>query len=264
MSPVVIGNAVLYLGDCREILPELAQCQLCEGSGWVVPMGAPDQICWDCGGTGITRFVVITDPPWDQAKGIPGADDPRGLFAAVAPAISKSRCAAIQLGCYTDPCFCSPLAALMPYLHTCWLRYIPPSYNGRILVEADVAYVYGKAPQSAPGRRVLPATVQSTAREPSERDFLKRHGRNRTSKESAATIAAQKHPMPRVLKHVRWLVEWHSDASETICDPFMGSGTAGVAAADLGRPFIGIEIDQNYFDLACERIEQAQRQQRIA
>lgn len=43
-------------------------------------------------------------------------------------------------------------------------------------------------------------------------------------------------------------------------DPFMGSGTTGVACAKLGRKFIGIEIEPKYFDIACRRIEQAQRQ----
>lgn len=45
-----------------------------------------------------------------------------------------------------------------------------------------------------------------------------------------------------------------------ILDPFMGSGTTGVACARLGRRFIGIEIEERYFDIACRRIEQAQRQ----
>ena len=49
----------------------------------------------------------------------------------------------------------------------------------------------------------------------------------------------------------------------SICDPFMGSGTTGVACMNLGRKFIGIEIEPKYFDIACERIENAQRQQRL-
>jgi DNA modification methylase len=49
----------------------------------------------------------------------------------------------------------------------------------------------------------------------------------------------------------------------TVLDPFMGSGTTGVACMNLGRKFIGIEIEPKYFDIACERIEQAQRQQRL-
>jgi len=45
--------------------------------------------------------------------------------------------------------------------------------------------------------------------------------------------------------------------------PRMGSGTTGVACMNLGRKFIGIEIEPKYFDIACERIENAQRQERL-
>lgn len=51
--------------------------------------------------------------------------------------------------------------------------------------------------------------------------------------------------------------------AETIADPFMGSGTTGVACMNLGRRFIGIEIDERYFNVACERIDQASRQGRL-
>jgi DNA modification methylase len=51
-----------------------------------------------------------------------------------------------------------------------------------------------------------------------------------------------------------------TDAGETVLDPFMGSGTTGVACMKLGRQFIGIEKRDDYFELACRRIEAAQRQ----
>jgi DNA modification methylase len=54
-----------------------------------------------------------------------------------------------------------------------------------------------------------------------------------------------------------------SIAGETVLDPFMGSGTTGVVCMNLNRKFIGIEIEPKYFDIACERIENAQRQQRL-
>ena len=50
------------------------------------------------------------------------------------------------------------------------------------------------------------------------------------------------------------------DPRWTILDPFMGSGTTGVAAVKLGRRFIGIEIEPRYFDIACRRIEEASKQ----
>jgi site-specific DNA-methyltransferase (adenine-specific)/modification methylase len=60
------------------------------------------------------------------------------------------------------------------------------------------------------------------------------------------------------------LMEWCAGmVGGTILDPFMGSGTTGVACANLGRKFIGIEIEPKYFDIACRRIEEAYRQPRL-
>ena len=69
-----------------------------------------------------------------------------------------------------------------------------------------------------------------------------------------------KHPTEKPLTLMRELVSLFSNAGELICDPFMGSGTTGVAAVNLGRKFIGIEIERKYFDIACRRIEEATRQ----
>jgi DNA modification methylase len=69
------------------------------------------------------------------------------------------------------------------------------------------------------------------------------------------------HPCPKPENVMRRLVARYSDAD--VIDPFMGSGTTGVACANLGRAFIGIEIEPKYFDIACERIENAQRQERL-
>jgi site-specific DNA-methyltransferase (adenine-specific) len=52
-------------------------------------------------------------------------------------------------------------------------------------------------------------------------------------------------------------------AGGTVLDPFMGSGTTGVACVQTGRNFIGIEIDRGYFDIAKQRIEEAQLQMRL-
>jgi len=62
---------------------------------------------------------------------------------------------------------------------------------------------------------------------------------------------------------MRKIVETVSGESQTILDPFMGSGSTGVAAIESARKFIGIELDPDYFDIACRRIEDAQRQQRL-
>ena len=59
---------------------------------------------------------------------------------------------------------------------------------------------------------------------------------------------------------MRWCVGHLPADAQTILDPFMGSGTTGVAAVQMGRKFIGIEREPKYFDIALKRIEDAQRQ----
>ena len=68
------------------------------------------------------------------------------------------------------------------------------------------------------------------------------------------------HPTQKPVDLIQWCITHLPDDATTILDPFMGSGTTGVACARLGRRFIGIEIEPRYFDIACKRIEAAQRQ----
>jgi DNA modification methylase len=69
----------------------------------------------------------------------------------------------------------------------------------------------------------------------------------------------KEHPTQKPLALMRWCIEMLPNA-QTILDPFMGSGTTGVAAVQMGRKFIGIEREPRYFEIACKRIEEAQRQ----
>jgi site-specific DNA-methyltransferase (adenine-specific) len=69
------------------------------------------------------------------------------------------------------------------------------------------------------------------------------------------------HPTQKPVAIMRWCIEQTKGA--VILDPFMGSGTTGVAAIQLGRKFIGIEIDPGYFDIACKRIREAWAQPRL-
>jgi site-specific DNA-methyltransferase (adenine-specific) len=66
------------------------------------------------------------------------------------------------------------------------------------------------------------------------------------------------HPTQKPISLMKELVR--IAPSETILDPFMGSGTTGVAAIQMGRKFVGIEREPKYFDIACKRIEQASKQ----
>ncbi len=59
---------------------------------------------------------------------------------------------------------------------------------------------------------------------------------------------------------MRWCLELMSKSGHLVFDPFMGSGTTGVAALRLGRRFIGIELEPKYFDIACRRISEAAAQ----
>ena len=67
------------------------------------------------------------------------------------------------------------------------------------------------------------------------------------------------HPTQKPIKVMKWCLGFLPDA-ETILDPFLGSGTTLVACAKLGRKGIGIEIDPDYFEIACKRVEEAYRQ----
>lgn len=67
------------------------------------------------------------------------------------------------------------------------------------------------------------------------------------------------HPTQKPLEVMKWVIDL-CPASETVLDPFMGSGTTGVACIQMGRKFIGIEKEPRYFDIACERISQAVNQ----
>ena len=72
----------------------------------------------------------------------------------------------------------------------------------------------------------------------------------------------KRHPTQKPVALMGWCIS-KLDNPQVILDPFMGSGTTGVACANLGRKFIGIEIEPKYFDIACERIEAAYAQGRL-
>jgi len=72
----------------------------------------------------------------------------------------------------------------------------------------------------------------------------------------------KQHPTQKPVRVMEWCLSF-IETAETVCDPFMGSGTTGVACANLGRKFIGIEIEPKYFDISCERIDAAYSQQRL-
>jgi site-specific DNA-methyltransferase (adenine-specific) len=92
------------------------------------------------------------------------------------------------------------------------------------------------------------------------RDFLKRHGKQMRSVWAIQTPQAEektfgKHPTQKSLALLERVVMASTNEGELVLDPFMGSGTTGVAAARLGRKFIGIDLEADYFSVAEKRIE---------
>jgi len=72
----------------------------------------------------------------------------------------------------------------------------------------------------------------------------------------------KEHPTQKPIDLMAWCIDKVANAT-TVCDPFMGSGTTGVACARMGLQFVGIERERKYFDIACRRIEQAYAQPRL-
>ena len=82
-------------------------------------------------------------------------------------------------------------------------------------------------------------------------------------KQSASPSADREHPVEKPEALLASLIEPTTPVGGVVLDPFMGSATAGSAAISIGRKFIGIEIERKYFDIACERIDNAYRQKRM-
>jgi len=73
-----------------------------------------------------------------------------------------------------------------------------------------------------------------------------------------AITRERNHPNKKPVSLMRWCIELATNPGDTILDPFMGSGTTGVACVQTGRNFIGIELDEDYFKIAEKRIAEAQ------
>jgi predicted RNA methylase len=211
-----IGDATLYLGDCREVLPTLS---------------------------GID--AVVTDPPYGIGfKYESHVDDPVTYPSFIGPVVSE----------------CSRLVGVGPCVFwqgmpNCdrWHTWFPPGFRLFAACKGFVQYrptpiqyawdpvVFWGMPRGYAGVGRRDWHLQSLAPFGAYRDRVE-------------------HPSPKPIEQSVYVVEMFTALGDAILDPFMGSGTTGVACARLGRGFIGIEIEPRYFDIACRRIEQAQRQ----
>jgi len=217
-----IGDATLYLADCREVLPTL--------SGVDAVLTDPP---WGAGTKCNSQRFVSTSQPWwqnedrtkvrahSEIEGDKAPFDPRP-FVRPQTIIWGANWFAGQL----------PVSGG-------WLVWDKRrgaedmAANGWPLGEGELAWTNVRG-----GVRIFRNLWSGLLRSSEKGEFY--------------------HPTQKPVDLMEWCLQFIK--SDTILDPFMGSGTTGVACARLGRRFIGIEIEPRYFDIACRRIEQAQRQ----
>lgn len=182
----------------------------------------------------IEADTVVTDPVWPNASPLlRGHEDPFGLCRD-ALALITSRRLAVHLGCDSDPRFLACVPPRWEFFRACWLDVSRPHYTGRLLNGSTVAYLFGDVPTSRLGARVIPGM----------------------HRDHASTGKTPDHPCPRKLTHAAFLVKYWSEPTDAVLDPFAGIGTTLVAAKDLGRRAIGIEIEEKYCEVAAKRLSQ--------
>ena len=218
-----IGDATLYLGDCQEILPTLPEVD-----------------------------AVITDPPYGIGFKYASHDDsPEGYGEWLWSVIAEAEARANAL----SPVFVfqamKNVRRFSEWFPREWRLYAAAK---NFVQMRPTAMQYAFDPvvcwwTNGDGTAWSDGTLS--------RDFY--------VADTASHICNSKnlekgHPCPRPIDQMRVLVSQWVKPKTTTLDPFMGSGTTGVACAQLGRKFIGIEIEPKYFDIACRRIEDAYRQ----
>ena len=209
---VQIGDATLYLGDCRDILPTLERVDAVitdppYGLGKVL-----DRTPCEEGKTRWSKHFGVGAPEWDKKT----ADE------AVSLAVSLGRIAIVWGGQF----YSLPVGR-------CWLAWNKIIRNWSSS-EMELAW---------------------TNIERANKAFDYSHGQ-------LATEGKHYHPTQKPVPLMEWCIEQAGRPNVTL-DPFMGSGTTGVAAVRMGLSFIGIEREPNYFEIACRRIEDAQRQESL-
>ena len=226
-----IGDAVLHLGDCREILPSLPRVD-----------------------------AVVTDPPYGHARY--ETDDDDAVLPVVAGFVGK-----VPVAVFGYPEALCGLAINLGIVPLEWIVWWPTNTNGAPrskLLPRESEHIAIWADSISTDHIMRKRSVTSfSAKKISERGFDMDECRD-------GDVWRDSAPGTRCNSHLRQHVNekpvsimskligcW---SSETILDPFMGSGTTGVAAINLGRKFIGIELVPKYFDIACRRIEAATRQ----
>ncbi len=225
-----IGLATLYLGDAREVLPTLGKVA-----------------------------HIITDPPYSDRTHA-GHD-----VGAIARRDGANRAGLGYAG--LSPADCNGLALTFAEMCDGWIVWMTDHTLAPVISKALDGmgrYVFAPLPYFHRGR-----SVRLTGDGPcSWTDWLvcaRTPALSKWGTLPGGYIAgpgwddkARMGGKPTAL--MKCIVDDYSRAGERVCDPFMGAGTTGVAAVQMKRRFVGVEIDAGAFDLSCRRIEEAQRQ----
>jgi len=218
---VVIGNAELWHGDCREVLPLLPKTAAIVSDP---PYGIAHQHSGHCAGNYKGAKTTTTRKNPIQNRKIEGDDEP------FSPRHLLDFAQAILFGA-------DHYAQELPRGR--WLAW--DKLDGKEPWDSfsDVEYAWhSKTGAARIFRMVWKGMCQGAGKD---------KGTRRT------------HPTQKPVDLMEWCIE-QAGRPEVVCDPYMGTGATGVAAMNLGLRFIGVEIHRPYFDEACRRIEQAQRQ----
>lgn len=217
----VIGPAMLYLGDCLEVLPTLPKVD-------AVITDPPYGMDWDTDSTrfsGERRKRGAGRKDWGHIHGDDKPFDP-------APWLSFPR--VVLFGS-------NHFAARLPVGTTLvWIKKSDHLF-GTFLSDAEVAWMKGGHGVYCYRKQFPPPA--------------------RMAENGGGEVA---HPTQKPIGLMAWCMDRAKlEASQVVLDPYMGSGTTGIAAVTTQRRFIGIEREPKYFDIACRRIEDALRQGRL-
>ncbi len=223
MNPVIIGNATLYLGDCLEILPSIRK-----------------QV-----------DAIVSDPPY--GIGYVHGSTGRGPFSP-----TQNTAPIIGDDLPFDPAPWIALAGDSPIL-----LWGADHYKTR-LPESGRLLCWDKSCGQGAADSFVDAEYAWTNRKNAR--CIYRHFWKGATRSGEGNSGAEKraHPSQKPVELMRWCLETaRIGLGKVVLDPYMGSGTTGVACVTSGRKFIGIEIDPDYFEIACQRIEKAQQQQTL-
>ena len=233
----VIGDATLYLGDCRDVLPQI------EGVDAIVTDPPYSSGGYQEAGKGAGSIGTNAKLKWGEGGAKPTiAGDTlstRGYLRLITSVCRATRAREIYLFCdwrmWTPTCDAVEDGFFRVRMMIVWDKRTPGMGTGWRNQHELVCW-------GLRGRARIP--------EVSYGNVL-----------SVPRSGNPDHPTQKPVPLMESLLT--SSDSRVICDPFMGSGTTGVACARLGREFIGIEYERAHFDVACERIAAAQAQTRL-